>query len=260
MTSWEIKRKENFTISSAMRPLTRPPEPAQVTAMRARGSAAQAMTGRAADSGGPTVPADRAAAIRNIISRAVIWMTSSEIFSEICSITETGGAGRSSRSSGFGGSGFGGGSFPQKGSDVYADVTVGFDEAAFGCDKVIRLQDPSGRTGGVQSLQVHIPAGIDTGKSIRLKGKGMPGANGGEAGDLFLKVTVAPKPGYERKGTDVYTTVSIPYTTAVFGGEAVVGTLYGNVVCKIREGTQSGTKIRLRGKGIVFHEKPVCAG
>ena len=172
----------------------------------------------------------------------------------------TGGGGRSSRSSGFGGSGFRGGSFPQKGSDVHADVTVGFDEAAFGCDKVIRLQDPSGRSGGVQSLQVHIPAGIDTGKSIRLKGKGMPGANGGEAGDLFLKVTVAPKPGYERKGCDVYTTVSIPYTTAVFGGEAVVGTLYGNVVCKIREGTQSGTKIRLRGKGIVSVNNPSVRG
>ncbi|HJD41681.1 MAG TPA: DnaJ domain-containing protein [Candidatus Mediterraneibacter quadrami] len=181
----------------------------------------------------------------------------------------SGGAGRSSRSgayrgtggfgSGFGGSGFGGGGFPQKGSDVHADVTVGFDEAAFGCDKVIRLQDPSGR-GGVQSLQVHIPAGIDTGKSIRLKGKGMPGANGGEAGDLFLKVTVAPKPGYERKGNDVYTTVSIPYTTAVFGGEAVVSTLYGNVVCKIREGTQSGTKIRLRGKGIVSMKNPSVRG
>ena len=157
------------------------------------------------------------------------------------------------------GSGFGGGGFPQKGSDVHADVTVGFDEAAFGCDKVIRLQDPSGR-GGVQSLQVHIPAGIDTGKSIRLKGKGAPGANGGEAGDLFLKVTVAPKPGYERKGNDVYTTVSIPYTTAVFGGEAVVSTLYGNVVCKIREGTQSGTKIRLRGKGIVSMKNPSVRG
>ena len=172
----------------------------------------------------------------------------------------TGGGGRSSRSSGFGGSGFRGGSFPQKGSDVHADVTVGFDEAAFGCDKVVRLQDPTGRSGGVQSLQVHIPAGIDTGKSIRLKGKGMPGANGGEAGDLFLKVTVAPKPGYERKGCDVYTTVSIPYTTAVFGGEAVVGTMFGNVVCKIREGTQSGTKIRLRGKGIVSVNNPSVRG
>ena len=116
---------------------------------------------------------------------------------------------------------------------------------------MIRLQNPSDPNGGVQSLQVHIPAGIDTGKSIRLKGRGMPGANGGESGDMLLRVTVAEKPGYERKGLDVYTTVFVPFTTAVFGGEAVVDTLYGSVLCKIREGTQSGTKIRLRGKGIV---------
>ncbi len=141
-----------------------------------------------------------------------------------------------------------------------AEVTVGFDEAAFGCDKVIRLQDPSNPGGGVQSLQVHIPAGIDTGKSIRLKGKGMPGVNGGEAGDLLLKVTVAAKPGYERKGMDVYTTVHVPFATAALGGETVVQTLYGNVLCKIREGTQSGSKIRLRGKGIVSMKDPSVHG
>ena len=154
---------------------------------------------------------------------------------------------------GSGGSkGFGGQYYqnaPQKGSDIHADVTVGFDEAAFGCDKIITLQNPS--DGSSQSLKVHIPAGIDTGKSVRLRGKGQPGFQGGEAGDLFLKVTVANKPGYERKGADVYTTVQIPYTTAVFGGEARVHTLYGDVMCKIKEGTQSGSKIRLRGKGIV---------
>ena len=192
----------------------------------------------------------------------------------------TGGAGRTSYGAGTGGTshgraqsgaygsqggfgGFGGfnsSDFRQKGGDVRAEVTVGFDEAAFGCDKVIRLQDPSNPNGGVQSLQVHIPAGIDTGKSIRLKGKGMPGVNGGEAGDLLLKVTVAGKPGYERKGMDVYTTVRVPFTTAVLGGEAVVQTLYGNVICKIREGTQSGSKIRLRGKGIVSMKDPSVHG
>ena len=154
---------------------------------------------------------------------------------------------------GSGGSkGFGGQYYqnaPQKGSDIHADVTVGFDEAAFGCDKIITLQNPS--NGSSQSLKVHIPAGIDTGKSVRLRGNGQPGFQGGEAGDLFLKVTVANKPGYERKGSDVYTTIQIPYTTAVFGGEARVHTLYGDVMCKIKEGTQSGSKIRLRGKGIV---------
>lgn len=162
--------------------------------------------------------------------------------------------------SGFGGSGFHSGNgfggfhqqdFPQKGSDVKASINVTFDEAAFGADKRISLSGPDGSSGAPQTLQLHIPAGIDTGKSIRLKGKGMPGTGGGEPGDLLLKVTVGTRPGYERKGSDVYTTISIPYTTAVFGGEATVPTLYGNVICKIREGMQSGSKIRLRGKGIV---------
>ena len=59
---------------------------------------------------------------------------------------------------------------------------------------------------------------------------------------------------------DVYTTVHIPFTTAVFGGEALVTTLYGNVICKIREGTQSGSRIRLRGKGIVSMKDPSVHG
>ena len=185
-------------------------------------------------------------------------------------------AGRSGRSSGmhfggfdwgdhmnFGGqsgwgdtSGFSSSYGSQKGADLNAEVTVSFEDAAFGCDKVLSLKNPDGTQ---HSLQVHIPAGIDTGKSIRLRGKGMPG-NGGEAGDLLLKVNVLDKPGYERKGQDVYTTVNIPYTTAVFGGEARVQTLYGDVICKIKEGTQSGTKIRLKGKGIVSMKNPSLHG
>ena len=150
---------------------------------------------------------------------------------------------------GFGGFGnHGSAGFDQKGQDLNASVSVTFDEAAFGCDKRITLQDQNGKA---QTLEVHIPAGIDSGKSIRLRGKGMPGTGKGRAGDLLLKVIVQPKAGYERKGMDVYTTVSIPYTTAVFGGEARVHTLYGDVMCKIKEGTQSGSRIRLRGKGIV---------
>ena len=152
-------------------------------------------------------------------------------------------SGRRSKSSFYQG-GFGA-DFAQKGEDLNAEVTVTFDEAAFGCDKRIRLSSQNGQT---QTLEVHIPAGIETGKSIRLRGKGHPGSGGAEAGDLLLKVTVMEKSGYERKGMDVYTKVQVPFTTAVFGGEAMVKTLYGNVICKIRPGTQSGTKIRLRGK------------
>ena len=160
-------------------------------------------------------------------------------------------------SGGFGGSGFRSGSFKQKGSDAHADISISFDEAVTGCDKVIHLQDQNGVT---QSLQVHIPAGIDTGKSVRLRGKGNPGMGGGEAGDLFLKVTVGEKPGFERKGNDVYTTINVPFSTAVCGGEAVIKTLYGNVICKIKEGTQSGSKIRLRGKGMPLMKNPSQKG
>lgn len=161
-----------------------------------------------------------------------------------------GGASGFHGTSGFGG--FGGGSgFSNRGNDLNAEVQITFDEAVFGCEKTITIQNPNQPGSRPQTLQVKIPAGIETGKSIRLAGKGMPGTGGGAAGDLLLKVTVGEKPGWTRKGMDVYTDVEVPFTTAVFGGEALVHTLYGDVVCKIKAGTRSGTKIRLRGKGIV---------
>ena len=108
-------------------------------------------------------------------------------------------------------------------------------------------------------MKVHIPAGIDNGKSIRLRGKGNPGYGGAPAGDLLLKVNVGQRPGFERKGTDVYTTVNVPFVTAALGGEARVQTLNGQVMCRIPEGTQSGSKIRLKGKGIpVMGKAGVC--
>lgn len=149
--------------------------------------------------------------------------------------------------SGFG-RGAGYGSFPQDGENVHADINVTFDEAAFGGDRYFDLKDPAGKK---QSIKVHIPAGIDNGQSIRLRGKGMPGANGGKAGDLLLKVHVAARPGFERKGMDVYAPVRVPFTTAVLGGKVEVQTLRGKVKCTIKPGTQSGTKLRLRDKGIV---------
>ena len=158
-------------------------------------------------------------------------------------------------------SGFGQGDFSQsgfgRGRDLNAEVSVTFDEAAFGCDKIIRLQREDG---SVQSLQVRIPAGIETGKSIRLRGKGMPGASGAPAGDLLLKVTVGSRPGFERKGMDVYSTAAVPFATAVLGGEVMVQTIHGAVMCKIKAGTQSGSKIRLRGKGIVSMNDPSKQG
>lgn len=158
--------------------------------------------------------------------------------------------------SGFGG-GAGYGSFTQDGENVHADINVTFDEAAFGGDRYFDLKDPAGKK---QSIKVHIPAGIDNGQSIRLRGKGMPGANGGKAGDLLLKVHVAARPGFERKGMDVYAPVRVPFTTAVLGGKVEVQTLRGKVKCTIKPGTQSGTKLRLRDKGIVSMKDPAKFG
>lgn len=169
-------------------------------------------------------------------------------------------------SQGFGNEGFGGygnsrgNGFKQKGSDLKAEITIRFDDAVFGCDKVINLGNLDGSSGQGRSLKVHIPAGIDTGKSIRLRGKGSPGMGGGEPGDLLIEVKVGTRPGFERKGMDVYTTVNVPFSTAVLGGETVVETLSGRVSCKIPAGTQSGSKIRLRGKGIVSMNNPNVYG
>lgn len=143
----------------------------------------------------------------------------------------------------------------RKGRDIESDITISFDEAVFGYDKIIRFDRNQN-----QQVMVHIPAGIDEGQSVRLKEKGYPGTGGMPAGDLLLKVHITEKKGFERKGRDVYTTENIPYTTAVLGGEAVIHTLYGTVQCKISAGTQSGSKIRLKNKGIVSMKNPSVHG
>lgn len=159
-----------------------------------------------------------------------------------------------------GGNGFSGSGFSDRGNDLNAEVQITFDEAVHGCEKTITIQNPNQPGSRPQTLKVKIPAGIETGKSIRLAGKGMPGTGGGAAGDLLLKITVGERPGWTRKGMDVYSDVEVPFTTAVFGGETLVHTLYGDVVCKIKAGTHSGTKIRLRGKGIVSLKDPSLHG
>lgn len=158
-------------------------------------------------------------------------------------------------------SGGGGGAdysgFAQKGSDLTADVTISFNDAAFGCTRSIRLSDPNG---AAKTLEVSIPAGIDEGQMVRLRGKGNPSPTGGEAGDLLLRVHIEPRAGFARKGSDIYVTCEVPFTTAILGGEAKVDTLTGQVICKIPKGTQGGSRIRLRGKGIQDMHNPSVKG
>ncbi len=142
--------------------------------------------------------------------------------------------------------------------DAQTDVRISFREAVLGCDRDIRLTKEGG---GTQTLRVHIPAGIDDGKSVRLRGKGHVSADGSRKGDLLLKVSVEEDKEYSRKGADLYTTVNVPFSTAVFGGEARVGLLSGkSILCKVPAGTDSGKKIRLRGKGIKAEKSSAPAG
>ncbi len=162
-----------------------------------------------------------------------------------------------SRRNDFGQEGFWQAGFRVMGQDLTDKLEISFEEAIFGVEKLIYYQYPDG---SVRAMKVPIPAGIDTGKKIRLAGKGMPGMNGGDPGSLILEIWVGKKEGFERDGLDVHTTMQIPFPTAVFGGEVTVSTLYGDVRCRIQEGMQSGTRLRLRGKGIVSMQNPAIKG
>ena len=101
-----------------------------------------------------------------------------------------------------------------------------------------------------KTIQVNIPAGIDNGQTISLRGQGSAGRNGGSAGDLLITVTVRPHQLFRREGNDVLCEAPITFTQAVLGGEMEIPTIDGKVKYDIPEGTQTGTTFRLRGKGI----------
>ena len=98
--------------------------------------------------------------------------------------------------------------------------------------------------------EVEIPAGIDDGQTLRVQGGGHAGTNGGQYGDLHIRVDVRPDPIFERDGYDVWTEVPLTYTQAALGGEIIVPTVDGKVKYTVPEGIQVGTTVRLRGKGI----------
>ncbi len=151
----------------------------------------------------------------------------------------------------FSGGGAGRGAARQQSLDMTSSLTVSFRDAALGATKRIQLQDPAatGKKAGITTLEVKIPAGIEEGKKIRLRGRGMAGTDG-KKGDLLIEIHIDPDSEYTRDGLDLFTYAQIPYTTAVLGGEAMLPTLYGSVSCKIPAGIQSGSKIRLKEKGI----------
>lgn len=107
-----------------------------------------------------------------------------------------------------------------------------------------------GKVRRTRKVDVHIPAGIDDGQTVYLRGQGNAGDQGAPAGDLLVTVTVRPHPIFERQGSDVYCEIPITFTQAALGAEIEVPTLYGKVSYTVPEGTQTGTMFRLRDKGM----------
>ena len=107
-----------------------------------------------------------------------------------------------------------------------------------------------GRTRKHKTIQVNIPAGIDHGQTISLRGQGNAGKNGGSAGDLLITVMVQPDETFRREGVDVFTEEPITFAQAVLGATLEIPTIDGKVKYDLPEGTQTGTVFRLRGKGI----------
>jgi curved DNA-binding protein len=106
-----------------------------------------------------------------------------------------------------------------------------------------------------KNIRITIPAGIENGQKIKLKGHGAPGINGGPNGDLYITFHVTDDPQFKRMGNDLYSTTEIDLYKAVLGGETTVETLNGKVKLKIPPGTQNGTKVRLKGKGFPVYKK-----
>lgn len=107
-----------------------------------------------------------------------------------------------------------------------------------------------GRVLKTTEVSVTIPAGVDTGNRMRLAGRGEAGRNGAPAGDLYIVIRVAPHDIFERDGLDLHVEVPVSFVTAALGGKVEVPTLDGNVSITIREGTQSGAKLRVTGRGV----------
>lgn len=157
----------------------------------------------------------------------------------------------------FGGMGGGrrGPVWTQAGEDQEASIRISLEDAFNGGLKNITLQSRTVTPEGQISVQernfeVKIPAGITNGQRIRLSGQGGEGMGGGPRGDLYLKVEIEPHPVYKLDGRDLYLDLPISAWDAALGAEVTVPTLSGPVTMKVPPGTQTGRKLRLRGKGL----------
>jgi curved DNA-binding protein len=145
-------------------------------------------------------------------------------------------------------SGRGSGSRGQfRGQDYQAELDISLVDAATTHQRVLTVNG--------KNIRITIPAGVENGQVIRLKGHGGPGANGGPDGDLYITFTVSDDPRWTREANDLHMNVPLNLYTAVLGGEITIDTLTGKVKLKIKPETQNGTTMRLKGKGFPIYKQ-----
>jgi curved DNA-binding protein len=141
------------------------------------------------------------------------------------------------------GAGFGGGGGRAfRGRDIEAELRVGMSDILEDNKQVLTVNG--------KQLRVTIPAGVDDGQTLRLRGQGSPGAGGGPAGDLYITFRVATPAEYRRDGADLYKTEEVDLYTMLLGGKVTVQTPTGAVSLPVGEATQNGKRVRLKGKGL----------
>lgn len=134
-----------------------------------------------------------------------------------------------------------------RGQDYNAELTLSLEAAMQTHQQVLTVNG--------KNIRITIPAGVENGQQIKLKGYGAPGVNGGPAGDLFITFTITPHPVFKRLGNDLYMNAAIDLYTALLGGETTIDTLSGKLKLTVNPETQNGTKIRLKGKGFPVYKK-----
>jgi len=133
-----------------------------------------------------------------------------------------------------------------RGHDYEAQLQLNLREAFTTHQRTVTLDG--------KNIRITIPAGVEDGQKIRLKGHGAPGTNGGPNGDLYITFVIEDDPQFKRLGNDLYTTAEIDLYTAVLGGETTVETLSGKLKLKVPPGTQNETRTRVKGKGFPVYK------
>jgi len=142
---------------------------------------------------------------------------------------------------------------PRKGRGLEYNLSISLEEAYSSAEKRISFKTDDGE---LNEITMKIPKGIDTGRKLRLTGKGLPGLNGGPPGDLFINITVAPHPVFTRDGDDVYVLKTITFSQTVLGTSIDIKTLGGETKrIKIPANTQNNTRIRMKGFGVPHFKK-----